>query len=208
MAGRGTSCVLCEDGVPEQSQTPDNNEANINSLLCGVNAIVDEETIGKVALDVDQASGVGGVPPESKYKCLNCEDEESDPERIVNNKPPNQQQQVTSSQQETFTRSGKDEGLAPTDDPEPFIPNLKETVLDLQSRFDAVLARNKELEASVAELVQKEGDLEVIVDHQTQQISAVDERQSEQERVLLAPMKNIYFRQFHDQVREFCIINP
>lgn len=208
MAGRGASCVLCEDGVPEQSQTPDNNEANINSLLYGVNAIVDEETIGKYGVDVDQASGVGGVPPESKYKCLNCEDEESDPERIVNNKPPNQQQQVTSSQQEKLTKSDKDEGLAPTGDPEPFIPNLKETVLDLQSRFNAVLARNKELEASVAELVQKEGDLEVIVDHQTQQISAVDERQSEQERVLLAPMRNIYFRQFHDQVREFCIINP
>lgn len=199
--------MLCKDGVPEQSQTPDNNEANIDSLLCSINAIVDEENIGKFALDVDQASGVGGVPPESKYKCLNCEDEESDPERIVNNKLPNQQQQVASSQ-ETLTRSDKDEGLAPTGDPEPFYPKLKETVLDLQSRFDAVLARNKELEASVAELVQKEGDLEVIVDHQTQQISAVDERQTEQERVLLTPMRNIYFRQFHDQVREFCIINP
>lgn len=200
--------MLCEDGVPEQSQSPDNNVANTNSLLCSVNATVDEENIGKFSLDVDQASGVGIVPPESKYKCLTCEDEESDAERIVNNKPPNQQQQVASSQQETLPSSDKDEGLAPTDDPKPFLPNLKETVLDLQSRFDAVLARNKELEASVAELVQKEGDLEVIVDHQTQQISAVDERQSEQERVLLAPMRNIYFRQFHDQVREFCIINP
>lgn len=195
--------MLCKDGVPEQSQTPDNNEGNINSLLCSINANVDEENIGKFALDVDQASGVGGVPPESKYKCLNCEDEESDPERIVNNILPNQQQQVASSQ-ETLTRSDKDEGLAKTGNPVPFYPKLKETVLDLQSRFDAVLARNKELEASVAELVQKEGDLEVIVDHQTQQISAVDERQSEQERVLLAPMRNIYFRQFHDQVREFC----
>lgn len=200
--------MLCEDGVPEQSQSPDNNVANMNSLLCSVNATVDEENIGKFAVDVDQASGVGIVPPESKYKCLTCEDEESDAERIVNNKPPNQQQQVASSQQETLPSSDKDEGIAPTDNPKLFLPNLKETVLDLQSRFDAVLARNKELEASVAELVQKEGDLEVIVDHQTQQISAVDERQSEQERVLLAPMRNIYFRQFHDQVREFCIINP
>ena len=180
----------------------------MNSLLCSVNATVDEDNIGKFAVDVDQASGVGIVPPESKYKCLTCEDEESDAERIVNNKPPNQQQQVASSQQETLPSSDKDEGIAPTDNPKLFLPNLKETVLDLQSRFDAVLARNKELEASVAELVQKEGDLEVIVDHQTQQISAVDERQSEQERVLLAPMRNIYFRQFHDQVREFCIINP
>ena len=80
------------------------------------------------------------------------------------------------------------------------LPTLTERVEILRVQFDAVLERNKHLEESLAALTRKENALEVILDRQTQQISSIDERQVEQERVLLAPMRTIYIRQFHDLV--------
>ncbi|KAG0566961.1 hypothetical protein KC19_7G099900 [Ceratodon purpureus] len=91
-----------------------------------------------------------------------------------------------------------------SDDQEPrrVLPTLTERVEALRVQFDAVLERNKHLEEILAALTKKENALEVILDRQTQQISSIDERQVEQERVLLAPMRNIYIRQFHDLIRE------
>lgn len=87
------------------------------------------------------------------------------------------------------------------DQPRRILPTLTERVEILRVQFDAVLERNKNLEESLAALTRKENALEVVLDRQAQQISSIDERQVEQERVLLAPMRNIYIRQFHDLVR-------
>lgn len=81
-----------------------------------------------------------------------------------------------------------------------FFLSLMERMEELKARFDEVLVRSQSLEVAVGDLVQRESALEVVLDRQVQQITSVDERQVEQERVLLAPMRSIYIRQFHDQV--------
>lgn len=80
------------------------------------------------------------------------------------------------------------------------LPTLKDWVEILREKFDVVLERNKHLEESLANLMREENALEIILNRQTQQISSIDERQVEQERVLLAPMRIIYTQQFHDLV--------
>jgi hypothetical protein len=110
-------------------------------------------------------------------------------------------QEGTTSETNTTNMQKQLQDLEPdVEEPRWSLPTLTERVEILRVQFDAVLERNKHLEETLAALTKKENALEVILDRQTQQISSIDERQVEQERVLLAPMRSIYIRQFRDLV--------
>lgn len=79
---------------------------------------------------------------------------------------------------------------------------LLEKVDELATKYAQVARKNESLEALLDDLTNKVRVLECKIDKQEQQIHEAESRQIEQERVILAPMRNIYLRQFHDQVRE------
>lgn len=110
-------------------------------------------------------------------------------------------QEGTTSETNTTNLQKRLQDLEPdAEEPRRSLPTLTERVEILRVQFEAVLERNKHLEETLAALTKKENALELILDRQTQQISSIDECQVEQERVLLAPMRSIYIRQFRDLV--------
>jgi hypothetical protein len=126
-------------------------------------------------------------PKPNLYKCLLCGKDEQliDKEDSLSNKSSkddygNQRE----SKNNTF-----DHVLTP-----------KERVQDFALKYKVEEQRNEELEVKMYDLSKIVTNLEHRLNTQDLQLVDVEEKQIEEERVLLGPMRNIYLHQFQDQV--------
>ncbi|KAG0625712.1 hypothetical protein M758_2G075700 [Ceratodon purpureus] len=79
---------------------------------------------------------------------------------------------------------------------------ILDKVEDLHNKYALATRKTRVLELSLWDLTEKIKLLESKIILQEQQILDAQNRQEEQDALLLSPMRSIYLRHFHDQVRE------
>jgi hypothetical protein len=79
---------------------------------------------------------------------------------------------------------------------------ILEKIVDLNTKCTEATQKAENLELNLWDLTEKIRLLQCKIEKQEQQINDAQSKQVEQERILLSPMRNIYLRQFHDQIRE------
>lgn len=79
---------------------------------------------------------------------------------------------------------------------------ILDKVEDLQNKYALATRKTQLLEFNVWDLTEKIKLLESKINLQEHQIAEAKNRQEEQDALLLSPMRSIYLRHFHDQVRE------
>jgi hypothetical protein len=79
---------------------------------------------------------------------------------------------------------------------------ILEKIEDLNTKCTEATQKAENLELNLWDLTEKIRLLQCKIEKQEQQINDAQSKQVEQERILLSPMRNIYLRQFHDQIRE------
>jgi hypothetical protein len=82
----------------------------------------------------------------------------------------------------------------------------KQRVQDFTLKYKVEEHKNEELEVKMYDLSKKVTNLEHKLNTQDLQLFDVEEKQIEEERVLLGPMRNIYLHQFQDQVLYLTLI--
>ena len=79
---------------------------------------------------------------------------------------------------------------------------ILDKVEDLHNKYALAMRKTQVLELNVWDLTEKIKLLESKINHQQQQILDTQNRQEEQDVLLLSPMQSIYLHHFHDHVRE------